>query len=585
MRAAPPQHRFAALLAVATLALLVAFVGFPSQPGARAQNSPTSCEAVTVPLAAGFNLVAVLDAATPATLVPSAGAVFGWDADQQQYDSWRPDLPLAFNTLTTLGAGTAVWIFLDDGPSSSTLPTAPQAARLAPMAPGWNLATWTGPNATNIGDAFSPQAFGAQTIVQSPFTAAMTFDNQAQRFKTFDTRLPDVLNDLTHLNFGDAVWLHLAAGLDWSIPAASSCAGVGDTGTTTEGSNSEACSEERPPFEDPPVELDAIELVVPLGLMSDSHVTPVDHQYFQNYKDPERVIEVYSPAAGTVTEVQHMSQSISDQPRAPIDDYRIVIEHGCGLSSIFIHVGQLAPALAAVAPPPGEYTGVAVTVAAGEQIGSFQGNVDYNVVDAAVTLAGLLVPEHYAAEPWKVHAPNSFPYFSDAIEKQLIAKSLRTAEPVGGRFDYDIEGRLVGNWFEEGTNGYAGVDQERYWAGHLAVAYNHLDPSLIMISMGTFDGRSAQFAVRGNAPDPEEVSLASGPLAYELVPYDYWAGADRWDRVSLVRGIEARAMDGPVHGVVLFELLAPRQLMVEVFVGGTAAEVEGFTGSALIYER
>jgi hypothetical protein len=331
--------------------------------------------------------------------------------------------------------------------------------------------------------------------------------------------------------------------------------------------------------------LDAIELVVPLGLMSDSHVTPVDHQYFQNYRDPERVIDVYSPAGGTVTEIQHMNQSISDQPRASIDDYRLVIEHSCGLSSIFIHVGQLAPALAAVAPAPGAYTSAAVTVAAGEQIGSFQGNVDYNVVDTAVTLTGLLVPEHYEAEPWKIHAPNSFPYFSDPIREQLVAKSGRTAEPVGGRFDYDVEGRLVGNWFQEGTNGYAGVDQARYWAGHLAVAYNHLDPSLIVISMGTFDGRSAQFGVRGNAPDPVEVSLASGPVAYELVPYDYWAGPGRWDRVSLVRGIEARAMDGPVHGVVLFELLALRQLMVQVFVGKTVAEVEGFTASALIYER
>ncbi len=361
--------------------------------------------------------------------------------------------------------------------------------------------------------------------------------------------------------------------------------GSGNAGSTSDGSGPASCTEERTIFEHPPVDLDAIEFVVPLGLMSDSHVTPVDHQYFQNYKDPERMIDVFSPAAGTVTQIQQMSQSISDQPRAPIDDYRLVIEHGCGLSSIFIHVGQLAPALAAEAPAPGGYTSAAVVVAAGEQIGAFQSNVDYNVVDTSVTLPGFLVPEHYDAEPWKIHAPNSFNYFSESIREQLVAKSLRSADPIGGRFDYDQEGLLVGNWFQEGTNGYAGADQSRYWAGHLAVAYDHLDPSLIVISLGTFGGASAQFAVRGNTPDPADVSLASGSVVYELVRYEYWVGDEPWDRVSLVTGLEAREVGDQVYGVVLFELLSPRTMRLESFVGKTAAEVDGFTAAAQIYER
>lgn len=376
-----------------------------------------------------------------------------------------------------------------------------------------------------------------------------------------------------------------------SDPEPASAQGAEDVETAAEApsatvaSGLASCDEERTPFEYPPVDLDAIELVVPLGLMSGSHVTPVDHQYFQNFIDPERLIEVYSPAAGTVTDMQHMTQPVSDRPTPPIDDFRLVIEHGCGVSSIFIHVDRLSPALAAVAPAPGEFVRVDVPVEAGELIGLFQANVDYNVVDTAVTLTGLLVPEHYQVEPWKIHAPDSFDYFSEAIREQLVAKSLRTADPVGGRFDYDIDGRLVGNWFQEGTNGYAGADLARYWAGHLTVAYDYLDPTLIVISLGTFDGASAQFAVRGNAPNPADVSQDSGLVVYELVPIDYWVGDARWDRMSLAKGIEARGMDGPVHGVVLLELLAPRELMVEVFVGKTAVQVDGFTTAALIYER
>ncbi len=591
MPAVLAHHRLATLLAVAAVMALVAAV-FALTPRplsqartVHAQTGPASCDSLTVPLAAGFNLVGLLDPATPAAIAPGATAVFGWDADGQQYDTWRPGLTPPFNTLTAIDAGAAVWVFIVDGQSSVTVPSAPQAARLVPMATGWNLVTWTGPSAVNVRDAFSPQAFGAQATDQSPCVAAMTVDHQTQRFSTFDTRLPDALNDLTALNFGDPVWINLSAALSWSIPASSGCAATGSAGSSAAGGSLASCDEEQRVFAYPPVDLDAIEFVVPLGLMSDSHVTPVDHQYFQNYKDPQRVIAVYSPAAGTVTQIQHMSQSISDEERAPIDDYRLVIEHGCGLSSIFIHVGQLSPSLAAVAPGSGGYTSADVTVSAGEQIGSFQGNVDYNVVDTTVTLTGLLVPEHYDAEPWKIHAPNSFTYFTDAIRDQLVAKSLRSAEPVGGRFDYDVDGFLVGTWFQEGTNGYAGANQARYWAGHLAVAYNHLDPSLIVISLGTFDGRSAQFAVRGNTPNPIDVSVDTGPVAYELVRYEFWVGDQPWDRVSLVQGLQARGIDDEVFGVVLFELLAPRTLKVEIFVGKTADQVDGFTAAALTYER
>ncbi|MCH7670509.1 MAG: hypothetical protein IIC71_15110 [Acidobacteria bacterium] len=158
-------------------------------------------------------------------------------------------------------------------------------------------------------------------------------------------------------------------------------------------------------------------------------------------------------------------------------------------------------------------------------------------------------------------------------------------EPFGGEFAYDIDGRLVGNWFQSGTNGYAGVDRDRYWAGHLTVAYDLFDPSHIVVSIGTFDGVSVQYGVRGNAPDPREVSTDSGVVVYELVDYDYYIDGERWDRVSLVKGIEARNGVGPVAGVVLFQLVDDRTLMVETFPGKTASQVDGFTGAALVYER
>ena len=139
-------------------------------------------------------------------------------------------MPPSLNTLQAVEAGTAAWIFVEDGGSTSVaLPTAPQPRSRRSHGRRLEPGYLDRPQRHHVWDAFSPQAFGAQTIVQSPFIAAMTFDNPAQRFEIFDTRLPDALNDLTQLNFGDPVWLNLVVGLDWSIPASDLC----DTGTTT----------------------------------------------------------------------------------------------------------------------------------------------------------------------------------------------------------------------------------------------------------------------------------------------------------------------------------------------------------------
>ncbi|MFQ5553768.1 MAG: hypothetical protein ACE5GC_00185 [Acidimicrobiia bacterium] len=367
-------------------------------------------------------------------------------------------------------------------------------------------------------------------------------------------------------------------------PAASDPVPGGVAGVSTGEPEPASCREELLPFRHAPVDVAAIEYVTPLGLMTGSHVTPVDHQYYQNFLEPDRDIAVLSPGPGTVRDIQHLTQTLADGDAEMIDDFRLVIDHTCGLSSIFIHVGTLSPRIARVAPPPGEYARVEVALVAGEQIGSFRKNVDYNLVDVEVTLDGLLVPEHYRVEPWKIHTPDPFDYFTEPIREALVAKSLRTAEPIGGRFAYDIDGRLVGNWFEVGTDGYGGVDPERYWAGHLAVAYDRLDPARVVVSIGTFDGKSAQFGVLGNAPDPAEVSAVSGVVVYELVEYDYWIGDERWDRVSFARPIETRGYD-EVFGTVLFQLVEDRILRMEAFPGVTADEVDGFTDAARTYER
>ena len=340
-------------------------------------------------------------------------------------------------------------------------------------------------------------------------------------------------------------------------------------------------------FQFPPVDLDKTAVVVPLGLMSGNHVTPVDHQYFQDFDNDEVDIEVYAPGDGVITGIQHMFGSYSSGPDNELiewADFRLVIDHGCGLESIYIHIDRLSDRIAAEAPEKGTYASVSIAVEAGEVIGWYSQNVDYNLVDQAVVLAGFLVPEHYEAEPWKIHVPHTLDYFIDEVRDQIAAKSLRTAEPIGGKFDYDINGRLIGNWFLEGTNGYAGLEQSNYWIGHLSISPNYLDPSHFIVSIGDFDGEPRQFGVRGNAPFPSDVTVESGLIRYELVSVEYFDGDQHWDRRSLASDLRAESV-GDVQGVILLQLVEDRRLKVEVFPSATGDQIDGFSENAKFYER
>ena len=324
-----------------------------------------------------------------------------------------------------------------------------------------------------------------------------------------------------------------------------------------------------------------------MGAMSGGHVTPVDHQYYisYDYSDGEEVsidIDVYSPGAGRVVSIEHMSVAAGDTP-IQIDDFRLVIDHTNTISSYYIHVDELSEKLAAVAPL-GDYASVNVAVEAGEVIGKYGGSVDYNIADKDVILTGFVNPESYENEVWKIHCADPFNYFNETVKSQMIEKCLRTEEPIGGRIDYDIDGRLVGTWFKENTNKYKGLILDRYWAGHLTVAYDSIDPDHIVVSIGTFIDSAEQFGVSGNSPDPANVSVETGLVKYELVGYDHYNGDEVWDSVTLVKGLKVKN-NNDVSGVVLFQLIEDQKLKVEIFPNETAETVSSFTEDVMIYER
>jgi hypothetical protein len=361
--------------------------------------------------------------------------------------------------------------------------------------------------------------------------------------------------------------------------------GGGGGGSDSDGNNNggdspPAVDTQFPSFDYPPVDLSKIEFILPLGGMIGNHVTPIDHQYYvsADFGGAETiVIDVYSPADGMVISIQHMGNFDND-------DYRLVVDHSETIQSIYIHVDTLSDKLATHAPTNGQYVNTEIGVTAGEILGSYTGSVDYNLVDYGITLSGFINPDSYRVEPWKIHTPDPFDYFNDRIRQTLLAKSLRSTEPVGGKIDHDRDGCLVGNWFLENTNGYAGLDPSNYWLGHVSFSYDYIVPNHIIASFGDYAGEQRQFGVLGNSPDPADITVSSGLVKYDLVSYEYIDDGVPWDRKSFTQGLTMENYSF-IDAVVLLQLVETRRLKIEIFYGHTSSDVSGFTDDALFYNR
>jgi hypothetical protein len=229
-------------------------------------------------------------------------------------------------------------------------------------------------------------------------------------------------------------------------------------------------------------------------------------------------------------------------------------------------------------PQPGPPVNLRLPVKAGHVVGKVGGGhgLDFAIVNTEVTLKGFVRPEHFTnRDPYKPHTVDPFDYVDEPLKSQLLALNARKAAPRGGKIDYDIDGRLVGNWYKQGTSGYAARrGQLDYWLGHLSIVYHHIDPTQITVSIGDFGGKVRQFWVKANAPDPAEVSVATGPIKYELVYARIGSAGQTYEGIPT-----------GVQGVLLVQLLEGHKLRVEAFPGKSAGDVRGFTDSAAIYER
>ncbi|HEV2403383.1 MAG TPA: hypothetical protein VGS08_04230 [Candidatus Saccharimonadales bacterium] len=334
------------------------------------------------------------------------------------------------------------------------------------------------------------------------------------------------------------------------------------------------------------MDINNIDDIQPMGLMIGGHVTPVDHEYYWGpggSNSPVDAYPVYADADGTISQVQYANdgQKIA---------WWVTIAHSCTFISNYNLLTSLAPTLKAkVTTGTGDHWEAVVNmpVKSGQLIGYVgHQSLDFQVWDTTKTLKGFLNPIAYNnREPWKINTVAPLDYFTSAVKSQILPKYLRTVAPLDGRIDYDVYGEAVGNWFLEGTNGYAGGNEQgnsNYYGGHLSLTYNYLDPSAEEFSIGNYQGQPTQFAVTGDV-DWTKITSSSGLVKVGLAQPNLVTTSGQIWSGQFSQNIKLEA--GPNEATALLQMTGAETMKVEVFPGKVPAQINNFDSSVQTYNR
>lgn len=333
-----------------------------------------------------------------------------------------------------------------------------------------------------------------------------------------------------------------------------------------------------------PMDLKDVNTILPVGTLAGAHVTPIDHLYFYPKDMTNRdAAPVYAMADGYIVNMQVRSQQV-DTGQSQKDEYRLMIQHNCDTASYFDLLTSLDPSIKDQLQPNAS---VRVPIKAGQVVGRVGAqSLDTAIYNYGMELKGFVNPASYEAEPWKIHTDDFFTYFNEDLRNQMLVLNPRKVAPFGGKIDYDVSGKLVGNWFQEGTNGYAGPKEYQngnnpgggkgYWNGHFSIAPDAIDPSLTDISFGDYQGQAQQFTARKGSPDPATIGAEAGVVKYEMVKFIVPSPSPTGGKP---------APSNTVLGTVLFQVLDGDKMKMEAFPNKTAAQVVGFTAAAKVYTR
>ncbi len=270
-----------------------------------------------------------------------------------------------------------------------------------------------------------------------------------------------------------------------------------------------------------------IRMILPYGTMVGAHVMPTSHQYLEPWdrKLGRDTYEVRAAMDATLYSISRRAQNVESGQASP-EEFQLWFAVSCTHFYYYDLMTSLSPDLRKTFDQEkrqGDYASVRIQVKAGQVLGKIGGQtLDYGVWDTELPAAAdILVPKHYEWDGFRLYLADPLNYYTNELKQIILSKYVRTAKPISGKVDYDIDGKLVGGWFLKGTGELTGGQSPKYWTGHLAIAPEYLDPSVYLISVGDFAGEEKQFSISRSAPDPKNVGVETGLVKYDLLPWKH----------------------------------------------------------------
>ena len=297
-------------------------------------------------------------------------------------------------------------------------------------------------------------------------------------------------------------------------------------------------------FTNSPIEVSKINFGLSLGWIQPSgHTIPTDHVYFW-YSNPNNstTLPVYALCPGKI-------EHILTVPVMGIKECKVWFRVNEKFSYYLDHI-VLDPSLAENS-----------LVTAGQKIGTtgYGTSIDLGAIDETITLSGFVNPKRYYSE--ELHCGKPYTYFTEPLRSQLYALVDREGTDKDGKIDIDVPGRLVGNWFLDGSVFY--TDGPDGWDKELSFAFDIQHPSIVLVSIGGTIGLTGKWTIPDDALLPSQVSVASGKIAYRL----YGSKAD-WQQ----------------RGLMIVQMTDDTHIKVQVFPASTASDAS-FDANAKTYAR
>lgn len=335
-------------------------------------------------------------------------------------------------------------------------------------------------------------------------------------------------------------------------------------------------------FSHPPIGLEGVFYFESMGALYTPY--PEDHGGFfhdELFGPPETTIPVIAPADGVVNHIR------THEGQGDAVEYAIRLKVSTTIELLWGHAGRLSDRLAPEAGPLGATRDVEIPVTAGEVIAYVANTaLDLAVNDLSIQNK-ILHPEFYGPNPYAAPLEN---YYREPLKSQILALTLREAEPRTGTMGYDVAGTLSGLWYLEGSDP-RGPEFRTDIAFHFG--YHHLQAHRSTIFDGlaweernTGDGGISlwSFWIKGN-PRMEDITPGSGLVKFEMYPdrgglagtFPNWTLAD-------ISGLDDEVR---TESVLLVQMTDDDTVRLERFDGAgiSADNVAGFTANARTYHR